>query len=101
MRTELAERVRDHSVDVHLAALEADPLARAQLDAVRTATSLDQAAYALADDLIDRLTAVGTPGDVRRSVDALHAAGATHVVLRPVGPDQDGQLTQLADALGC
>ena len=51
------------------------------------------------DRLVDALVAWGDEDAVRTRFDAQFAAGADHVVVNPIGPDQLGQLTRLAALL--
>jgi alkanesulfonate monooxygenase SsuD/methylene tetrahydromethanopterin reductase-like flavin-dependent oxidoreductase (luciferase family) len=64
------------------------------------ARSADQHEFAAAlpDAWVDRLAVVGTPDDVRTAVAARHEAGATTVVLIPVGDDPTAALARLAQA---
>jgi len=71
-----------------------------ELTALR-ARSADPHAFAAAlpDAWVDRLAVVGTPPDVRAAVAVRHEAGATTVVLIPVGADPTAALGSLAQAL--
>lgn len=57
-------------------------------------------AAALPDAWIDALAIAGTPARVREAIAARHRAGATSVVLTPVGEDRAAALEALAGALG-
>ncbi|MFD9980494.1 LLM class flavin-dependent oxidoreductase [Streptomyces massasporeus] len=50
-------------------------------------------------DWVRQLSIAGTPAHARAAIDARHAAGATSVVLAPVGPDALAALDSLARAL--
>ncbi|WP_308287445.1 LLM class flavin-dependent oxidoreductase [Cryobacterium sp. 1639] len=65
------------------------------------AGSADRAEFArnLPDDWVDQLAVVGTAASARRRIDALHAAGATSVVLLPAGDDPGKALESLAAVL--
>ena len=68
--------------------------------ALRERTGSPEAfAAALPDEWIDALTLAGTADRVRAGIAARHAAGATSVVLTPVGPDRSAALEDLAGAL--
>jgi 5,10-methylenetetrahydromethanopterin reductase len=56
-------------------------------------------AQALPDPWVDQLAVVGTAASARGRIDALHAAGATSVVLIPAGPDPVNALESLAGVL--
>ncbi|MBF4461676.1 MULTISPECIES: LLM class flavin-dependent oxidoreductase [unclassified Rathayibacter] len=80
----------------HIAPLPfADELARLR------ERSADRSAFAraLPDDWIDRLAVVGTPESARSRIAELHRAGASSVVLIPVGDDATAAMEQLARAL--
>lgn len=69
--------------------------------AARRSDSADRAQFArdLPDDWVDQLAVVGTAASARRRIDALHAAGATSVVLLPAGDDPGKALESLAAVL--
>ncbi|KIQ66222.1 luciferase [Kitasatospora griseola] len=56
-------------------------------------------ARTLPADWVRALAVAGTPAQARAAIAARHAAGATTVVLTPVGPDAPGSLESLARAL--
>ncbi|PJN23037.1 LLM class flavin-dependent oxidoreductase [Kitasatospora sp. CB02891] len=56
-------------------------------------------ARTLPADWVRALAVAGTPAQARAAIAARHAAGATTVVLTPVGPDALGSLASLARAL--
>jgi 5,10-methylenetetrahydromethanopterin reductase len=58
----------------------------------------DPAAIAarLPEDLLDRLTATGTPEQVIATLKEIAAAGVDSIVVAPIGPDPDEQLQLLA-----
>lgn len=58
----------------------------------------DEAAIApqIPDDLLDQLTATGTPEQVVASLSAIAATGVDSIAFAPIGPDPDEQLRLLA-----
>ncbi|HEX5728016.1 LLM class flavin-dependent oxidoreductase [Microbacterium sp.] len=72
-----------------------------ELAALRRA-SADAAEFAsrIPDEWIGSLALAGTPEEVRAGIAARHAAGATTVVLTPVGVDRMRALEDLAQVLG-
>lgn len=62
--------------------------------------SPDAFAAALPDEWIDALALAGTADRVRAGIAERHAAGATSVVLTPIGADRSAALEDLAGALG-
>lgn len=64
-----------------------------------SATSREAFAEALQDDWVDRLTVSGPPDAARARIDALHDAGASSVVLIPVGADGLLEVDRLARVL--
>jgi alkanesulfonate monooxygenase SsuD/methylene tetrahydromethanopterin reductase-like flavin-dependent oxidoreductase (luciferase family) len=54
---------------------------------------------ALPDELVDRLTASGTPDEVAAALAAIEAAAVDSIVLVPIGPNPDEQLRLVADTL--
>jgi alkanesulfonate monooxygenase SsuD/methylene tetrahydromethanopterin reductase-like flavin-dependent oxidoreductase (luciferase family) len=50
----------------------------------------------VADQELEGIAIAGTPADCAESIAALHAAGASSIVLVPVGPDPRDQLARLA-----
>jgi F420-dependent oxidoreductase-like protein len=57
----------------------------------------DEAAAALPDDFIDRVTLIGPPSHVKERIAALRAAGVTHLHVNPVGTDVPKLLTQVKE----
>ncbi|MFF7446082.1 MULTISPECIES: LLM class flavin-dependent oxidoreductase [unclassified Streptomyces] len=78
-----------------------DPLPFAEELRAHRAASSDarQFAQTMPADWVRALSIVGTPAQARAAIDARHAAGATSVVLAPVGPDRLAALDSLARAL--
>ncbi len=87
-RALVAGMLANDSVAAQLAPLERD-------DELARLRALDDPA-AIPDDLVDLLTAAGTPGQVAASLRALAAAGADSVAFAPFGPDPGRQLHLLA-----
>ncbi|GAA1814328.1 LLM class flavin-dependent oxidoreductase [Luedemannella flava] len=56
-------------------------------------------AATMPDEWVAELALAGTPDEVRARIAARHAAGATSVILAPVGPDRLAALTGLARVL--
>jgi alkanesulfonate monooxygenase SsuD/methylene tetrahydromethanopterin reductase-like flavin-dependent oxidoreductase (luciferase family) len=61
----------------------------------------DPAAIAprLPEELLDELTATGTPDRVLAALEAVAAAGVDSIAFAPIGPDPDEQLRLLAEAV--
>ncbi|MFF4344410.1 LLM class flavin-dependent oxidoreductase [Kitasatospora sp. NPDC001540] len=78
-----------------------DPLPFAAEFRAHRAASADGAQFArtLPAEWVRALAVTGTPAEARAAIAARHAAGATCVVLAPVGPDPLGALKSLAPAL--
>jgi len=74
------------------------PLAFASELAALRAGSADSAEFAsrIPDEWVGSLALAGTPDEVRAGIASRHAAGATTVVLTPVGPDPRRALEDLA-----
>jgi alkanesulfonate monooxygenase SsuD/methylene tetrahydromethanopterin reductase-like flavin-dependent oxidoreductase (luciferase family) len=94
-RRMLAGMVLDESVAAQLGALGREP----ELARLRALTDPDVIAGELPDDLVDELSAAGTPDQVVASFRAIAEAGADSVVFVPVGPDPDEQLRLLAETI--
>jgi alkanesulfonate monooxygenase SsuD/methylene tetrahydromethanopterin reductase-like flavin-dependent oxidoreductase (luciferase family) len=47
----------------------------------------DEAAAALPDDFVDKVTLIGSPAYVKERIDVLRAAGVTHLHVSPVTAD--------------
>ena len=56
-----------------------------------------EAAAALPDDFIDRVTLIGPPGRVKERIAALREAGVTHLHVLPVGSDTPKLLSQVKE----
>ena len=80
----------------HIAPL---PFASELQDLRATSRDADHFARRIPAAWIPSLALAGTPDDVRDGIAARHAAGATTVVLTPVGPDRLASLDSLARAL--
>ena len=57
----------------------------------------DEAAAALPDDFIDKVTLIGPPSHVRERIAALRAAGVTHLHVSPVTTDAPKLLSQVKE----
>lgn len=57
----------------------------------------DEAAAALPDSFIDRVTLIGEAGHVRERIAALREAGVTHLHVNPVGSDAPKLLSQVKE----
>ncbi|SFR70513.1 Flavin-dependent oxidoreductase, luciferase family (includes alkanesulfonate monooxygenase SsuD and methylene tetrahydromethanopterin reductase) [Agromyces sp. CF514] len=64
-----------------------------------TCSSPEEFARRLPDEWVAELALVGTAEQVRERIAARHAAGATSVVLTPVGDDRLGELERFAEVL--
>ncbi len=65
-----------------------------------TARSADRFAATMPEEWLDHLSLAGAPSEVRARIDARYAAGATSVVLVPVGADRLTALADLARVIG-
>ncbi|GAA1526101.1 alkanesulfonate monooxygenase SsuD/methylene tetrahydromethanopterin reductase-like flavin-dependent oxidoreductase (luciferase family) [Agromyces terreus] len=80
----------------HLVGLPfAEELARLRLESAGP----DEFAARMPDEWVAELSLAGTPAGVRERIAARHAAGASSVVLAPVGDDRLGSLDALAEVL--
>jgi alkanesulfonate monooxygenase SsuD/methylene tetrahydromethanopterin reductase-like flavin-dependent oxidoreductase (luciferase family) len=81
----VAEILQNEAIDVQLAPLGLG----------------DAAALAAAPpaDLVDRLTASGTPDQVVAALDSIAAAGVDSIAVVPIGPNPDEQLRLVADTI--
>jgi 5,10-methylenetetrahydromethanopterin reductase len=84
----------DDSVAVQLAPLGRD----AELAELRALGDPDAIAAQLPGDLLDQLTATGTPDQVVAALEAISACGVDSIAVAPLGPDHDAQLELLARA---
>jgi F420-dependent oxidoreductase-like protein len=57
----------------------------------------DEAAAALPDDFVDKVTLIGPPAYVKERIDVLRAAGVTHLHVNPVASDAPKLLAQVKD----
>jgi F420-dependent oxidoreductase-like protein len=57
----------------------------------------EEAAAALPDDYIDKVTLIGPPSHVRERIAALRAAGITHLHVNPVSPDAPKVMSQVKE----
>jgi alkanesulfonate monooxygenase SsuD/methylene tetrahydromethanopterin reductase-like flavin-dependent oxidoreductase (luciferase family) len=55
-----------------------------------------QQAGPVRDPELDGIAIAGTPADCAESIATLHAAGASSIVVVPIGPDTNQQLARLA-----
>ena len=90
-RSWVAEILQNDAIDAQLAPLGLGE----ELDELR---ALGDPA-ALPDELVDRLTASGTPDEVAAALGAIEAAAVDSIVLVPIGPNPDEQLRLVADTL--
>jgi 5,10-methylenetetrahydromethanopterin reductase len=94
-RRAVAPMIVDESVAAQLAALNRDE----ELARLRALGSVEAVARELPDDLLDALTASGTPDRVVASLKAIEAAGVDSVVVAPLGRDPGEQLRLLAETV--
>jgi F420-dependent oxidoreductase-like protein len=57
----------------------------------------DEAAAALPDDFIDKVTLVGRPSQVRERIEVLREAGITHLHVNPVSPDAPKLISEVKE----
>jgi F420-dependent oxidoreductase-like protein len=57
----------------------------------------DEAAAALPDDFVDKVTLIGPPAYVKERIDVLRAAGVTHLHVNPVASDAPKLLAQVKE----
>jgi alkanesulfonate monooxygenase SsuD/methylene tetrahydromethanopterin reductase-like flavin-dependent oxidoreductase (luciferase family) len=57
----------------------------------------DEAAAALPDDFVDKVTLIGSPSHVRERIAALREAGVTHLHVNPVGTEPLKLLAQVKE----
>jgi alkanesulfonate monooxygenase SsuD/methylene tetrahydromethanopterin reductase-like flavin-dependent oxidoreductase (luciferase family) len=88
----VAGMVASDSVSVQLAPLERDD----ELDALRSLGDLATIAAQVPDDLVDQLTAAGTPEQVVASLRSVAETGVDSIAFVPVGPEPDAQLDLFA-----
>jgi alkanesulfonate monooxygenase SsuD/methylene tetrahydromethanopterin reductase-like flavin-dependent oxidoreductase (luciferase family) len=94
-RRVIAQAVLDESVAAQLTPLERDA------DVARLREVGDPAAIAplIPADLLDQLTATGTPEQVLASLTAIAATGVDSIAFAPIGPNPDEQLRLLAPTI--
>jgi alkanesulfonate monooxygenase SsuD/methylene tetrahydromethanopterin reductase-like flavin-dependent oxidoreductase (luciferase family) len=94
-RAVVAKWVTDDSVDAQLA-----PLDRAtEFERLRSLGDAAAIAAAIPDDLVDELTAAGTPAQAASSLRRVAETGVEAIAFAPVGPDPDEQLRLFASAV--
>jgi alkanesulfonate monooxygenase SsuD/methylene tetrahydromethanopterin reductase-like flavin-dependent oxidoreductase (luciferase family) len=93
-RRVVAGMLLDEGRAVHFDVLGRD----AEVAELRALADPDEVARRLPDDLLDQLTAAGTPEQVAGSLRAVAETGVDGIAVAPFGPDPDGQLRLLADA---
>jgi 5,10-methylenetetrahydromethanopterin reductase len=94
-RAVVAGMLLGESVAAQLAPLDRDT----ELAALRALGDPATVAPRIPDDLLDQLTATGTPQQVLSSLHAIVEAGVDSIAFVPIGPDPDEQLRLLADAI--
>ena len=94
-RRMIARALLDESVAAQLAPLERD----AEIAGLRAIGDPTAIAAEIPDDLLDRLTATGTPESVLASLTAIAEAGVDAIAFAPIGPNPDEQLRLLADTI--
>jgi 5,10-methylenetetrahydromethanopterin reductase len=85
----------EDSVAAQLALLERDD----ELANLRTLADPVAIAPRLPEDLLDELTATGTPDEVLAALKRVAAAGADSIAVAPIGPNHDEQLQLLAQTV--
>jgi alkanesulfonate monooxygenase SsuD/methylene tetrahydromethanopterin reductase-like flavin-dependent oxidoreductase (luciferase family) len=91
-RDVVAGMVASESVAAQLAPLGRD----VELEALRSLSDPATIASQIPDDLVDQLTAAGTPEQVVGSLRAVAETGVDAIAFVPIGPDPDGQLELFA-----
>ena len=90
----VARALLDDGVAVQLTPLDRD----AELAELRALGDPAAIGPRLPDDLLDELTATGTPEQVLSALRAIAACGVDTIAIVPIGPDPDEQLQLLAQA---
>jgi len=85
----------EESVAAQLAPLHRDD----ELTALRSLGDASAIAARLPDDLLDQLTATGTPDQVVAALSEIAAVGVDSIAFAPIGPDPEEQLQLLARAV--
>ncbi|MGE3285085.1 MAG: LLM class F420-dependent oxidoreductase [Pseudonocardia sp.] len=73
------------------------PDAAARVQELYLAGRKEEAAAAIPDDYLDKVTLVGPPSHVRERIAALRAAGITHLHVNPVSPDAPKVMSQVKE----
>ena len=94
-RREVAHMLLAESVGAQLSPLEQD----GEIARLRQLGDPAVIAAQIPDDLLDQLTATGTPDQVLASLTAIADAGVDSIAFAPIGPDPDDQLQLLADEI--
>ena len=94
-RDVVAGMITSESVAAQLAPLDRD----AELEALRSLDDPAAIASSIPDDLVDEVTAAGSPEQVVASLRAVADTGVDAVAFVPVGPDPDEQLDLFATAV--
>ena len=94
-RAVVADWASDDSVDVQLAALDR----AAEFERLRSLGDAAAVAAAIPDDLVDELTAAGTPAQAASSLRRVAETGVDAIAFGPIGPDPDEQLRLFASAV--
>jgi 5,10-methylenetetrahydromethanopterin reductase len=94
-RRAIAEVLLREDVAAQLAPLDRDR----EIDALRTMGDPEIIAAQIPEDLLDELTASGTPEQVVASLTAVAHAGADVIAFAPLGPDPDEQLRLLGNTI--
>ena len=94
-RRAVANAILDEGVAAQLAPVDRDG------DIARLRALGDSSAIArrVPDDLLDQLTATGTPDQVLASLRAIAEVGVDSIAFAPIGPDPDEQLRLLAETV--
>jgi 5,10-methylenetetrahydromethanopterin reductase len=94
-RRVIAQAVLDESVAAQLAPLERD----SDIGQLREIGDPAAIAPRIPADLLDQLTATGTPEQVLASLTAIAATGVDSIAFAPIGPDPDEQLRLLVQTV--
>lgn len=94
-RDAVAGMLLNEGVAAQLAPLDRDE----ELDELRALREPAEIAAQVSDDLLDQLTATGTPEQVVASLRAVSGTGVDSIAFAPIGPDPDGQLGLLAGSI--
>jgi alkanesulfonate monooxygenase SsuD/methylene tetrahydromethanopterin reductase-like flavin-dependent oxidoreductase (luciferase family) len=94
-RAVVADMLRSESVAAQLAPLRRE----AELAELRALGDPAKVAALIPDDVLDQLTASGTPEQVITSLRAIAETGVDAIAFAPIGPGPDEQLRLLADTI--